>query len=64
MGQDPTERVGGKRWLDRAEEMLALAQLAHGETKAQMQQLAASWLLIAAREDERKRPRDDFRSAD
>jgi hypothetical protein len=72
MDRNPNERPGGKRWLDRAEELLTLAQTVREETRAQleetkalMERLAADWLLIAALEDERQRPaHDDGRSAD
>jgi hypothetical protein len=57
MGQRTTKRLREKQWRDRAEEMLTLAQtMRQEETRAQMERLAADWLLIAAVEDERQRP--------
>jgi hypothetical protein len=65
MSQKTSERLRGKRWRERAEEMLTLARTAPQATRAQMERLAADWLLIAELEDERQRPaHDDFRPAD
>jgi hypothetical protein len=55
-----TKQPPGKRWRDRAEELLTLAQtMRQEEARAQMERLAADWLLIAAVEDERRRPAHD-----
>jgi hypothetical protein len=55
MGRKWNEKLDGKRWLDRAEVMLSLAETAHEETRAHMEQLAANWRFLAALEDERQR---------
>jgi hypothetical protein len=39
--------------------MLALAETVHEETRAQMKELAANWLLLAAIEDQRQGPDAD-----
>jgi hypothetical protein len=65
MSRKTTKRPRRERWRDRAEKMLALAQaMPDPEARAQMERLAADWLLIAAAEDERQRPAHDRRIAD
>jgi hypothetical protein len=52
MGRKATGRPLGKRWRDRAEEIVVIAQtIPHLELRAQLERLAENWRLAAAVED-------------
>ena len=47
MSQNTTERLRGKRWRDRAEEMLTLAQAVQEDTRSHMERLAETRAQLA-----------------
>jgi hypothetical protein len=57
-----SQKTSKRRWRDRAEEMLAIAQtMPNPEARAEMQRLAADWLMMAA--DDKGHGQHDLRSA-